>query len=122
MFPCSDLRPPHRYKTGMSLRPDTAWPRLQLGLRGLRFLRHLPQFVQLYWRLLRDFRVSVWPKALLLLGVLYLLSPVDIIPDVVPFIGEVDDLVLLIVACRLFIYLCPPEVVREHVRRIDAGG
>ena len=78
--------------------------------------------MQLYWRLVRDGRVSVWPKALLLLSVLYVLSPVDIIPDVIPFVGEVDDLVVVIAACRLFIYLCPPDVVREHVRRIDAGA
>ena len=106
----------------MSLRHGTTWPPLQLGMRGLRFLRQLPHFVQLYWRLLRDGRVSVWPKALLLLSFLYVLSPVDIIPDVIPFVGEVDDLVVLIVACRLFMYLCPPDVVREHVHRIDAGA
>jgi uncharacterized membrane protein YkvA (DUF1232 family) len=76
----------------------------------------------LYWRLLRDGRVSIWPKALLAVGVLYVLSPIDLIPDVVPVIGEVDDLVVLILLCRLFVYLCPPEVVREHVRRIDAEG
>lgn len=92
-----------------------------MGMRGWRFLRHLPDFVRLYWRLLTDGRVSVWPKALLLLSVLYVLSPLDFIPDVIPFIGEVDDLLVLIVACRLFMYLCPPDVVREHVRRIDAG-
>jgi uncharacterized membrane protein YkvA (DUF1232 family) len=106
----------------MRPRPNTTWPPLQLGMRGLRFLRHLPHFVQLYWRLLRDPRVSAWPKALLLLGILYVLSPIDIIPDVIPFIGEVDDLLLLILACRLFMYLCPPEVVRDHVRRIAAGA
>jgi uncharacterized membrane protein YkvA (DUF1232 family) len=106
----------------MTMRPDSRWPPLQLGMRGLRFLSNLPNFVRLYWRLFRDIRVSVWPKALLLLGFLYVLSPVDLIPDVIPFIGEVDDLVLLIIACRLFMYLCPPAVVREHVRRIDAGS
>jgi uncharacterized membrane protein YkvA (DUF1232 family) len=88
------------------------------GLRALEVLRHLPQFARLYWRLLRDARVSVWPKALLVVGILYVLSPIDLIPDVLPGIGQVDDVVLLIVFCRLFVYLCPPEVVREHVGRI----
>ena len=100
-------------------RPMSAPP---LGARGLQFIRHLPQFARLYWRLLRDGRVSIWPKTLLAVGVLYVLSPIDLIPDVVPVIGEVDDLVVLILLCRLFVYLCPPEVVREHVRRIDAEG
>ena len=105
----------------MNPRFETLWPRGRVGLPALRFLRNLPNFARLYWRLLCDRRVSVWPKALLVLGGLYVLSPVDFIPDVIPFVGEVDDLLIVILACRLFIYLCPREVVREHVRRIDAG-
>jgi uncharacterized membrane protein YkvA (DUF1232 family) len=91
-------------------------------MRGLGLLRHLPHFVRLYWRLLRDPRVPIWPKALLFAALLYVVSPVDLVPDVLPVIGEVDDLVVLIVVCRLFVYLCPPEVVREHVRWIDTEG
>jgi len=105
----------------MDLRVGPTWPTLQLALRAVRFIRHLPQFVKLYWRLFRDARVSIWPKALLVLSFLYVLSPVDIIPDVIPFIGEVDDLVVVIVVCRLFMYMCPREVVQEHVARIGAG-
>ncbi len=105
----------------MALRAGSSWPPLQVGMRGLRFVRHLPNFVRLYWRLLCDARVSIWPKALFVLSFLYVLSPVDIIPDVIPFFGEVDDLVVLIVVCRLFMYMCPREVVQEHVHRIAAG-
>ena len=88
----------------------------------LNFLRHLPSFARLYWRLLRDRRVSMWPKALLAFGVVYFISPFDLVPDMVPFFGEVDDFVIVVLMCRLFIYLCPPEVVREHVAAIDAGS
>ncbi|MGD0947310.1 MAG: DUF1232 domain-containing protein [Candidatus Binatia bacterium] len=105
----------------MSLRAGSTWPTLQLGMRGLRFLRHLPNFVRLYWRLFWDVRVSIWPKGLLLLSFLYVLSPIGLILDVIPFFGEVDDIVVVIVVCRLFMYMCPREVVQEHVRRIDAG-
>lgn len=105
----------------MSLRAESTWPALQTGIRWLRLIRHLPNFVRLYWRLFRDRRVSIWPKALLLVSLLYLVSPVDIIPDLIPFVGEIDDLVLLIVVCRLFMYMCPREVVQEHVREIDAA-
>ena len=86
------------------------------------FVRHLPSFARLYWRLLRDRRVSIWPKALLALSVVYFLSPYDFIPDMLPLFGEVDDFVVVVLTCRLFIYLCPPEVVREHVAAIDAGS
>lgn len=106
----------------MGSRFDTLWPRGRTGVPALRFLRNLPNFARLYWRLLCDRRVSLGPKALLLLSVIYVLSPIDLIPDVVPFVGEVDDLLIIILACRLFIYLCPRAVVAEHVRRIDAGA
>jgi uncharacterized membrane protein YkvA (DUF1232 family) len=119
--PGSDATGGERYKERMSLRAGSTWPTAQLGLRGLRFLRHLPNFVRLYWRLLRDRRVSLWPKALLVLGLLYVVSPIDFIPDFIPLIGELDDLVVIIATCRLFMYMCPRAVVQEHVRRIDAG-
>ncbi len=105
----------------MNQRVGSTWPAWQLGLRGFLFLRHLPDFARLYWRLLWDRRVSIWPKALLLCSVLYVVSPVDLIPDAIPFIGELDDLVVVIAGLRLFMYMCPREVVREHVRRIAAG-
>src|SRR5574340_255849 len=105
----------------MSVRGSPAWPPLfDLGLRGMRFLCHLPRFVRLYWRLLWDRRVSIWPKALLVLAVLYVLSPIDLIPDYIPVIGEVDDLVVLLAVLRLFMYLCRRDVVQEHVQRIGA--
>lgn len=90
--------------------------------RGIQFLRHLPHFVRLYWRLFRDPRVSLLPKGILVLSLLYLISPVDILSDVAfPFLGEVDDLIVFLAACKAFIYLCPPAVVEEHVRRLSAS-
>ena len=41
-------------------------PLFAYGARALDFIRHLPQFIRLYWRLLCDRRVSIWPKALLI--------------------------------------------------------
>jgi uncharacterized membrane protein YkvA (DUF1232 family) len=103
----------------MNMRASRQWSFFPYGVRGLGVIRHLPDFTRLYWRLFRDPRVSVWPKALLVAGMAYVLSPIDLVPDALPVIGQVDDVVLLIALCRLFVYLCPEEVVREHVRRID---
>jgi len=85
----------------------------------LDFLLHLPNLLRLYWRLFRDPRVAPWPKALLVGALVYVILPFDVIPDMLPVIGEVDDLVIVIVAARWFIQWCPPEVVREHVQAID---
>ncbi len=72
---------------------------------------------RLAWRLLRDGRVPGWAKLIPVAGLLYLLSPIDLIPEaVLPLVGEVDDIVLLLLAVKLFIDLSPPGVVREHLR------
>ena len=85
-----------------------------------RFIWHLPNFVRLYVRLFLDRRVPLLAKALPVAAIVYVISPWDFIPDYIPFLGEVDDIVILILALRGFIALCPREVVREHVAAIDA--
>jgi len=96
--------------------PESTW---QARARVLDVLFHLPSFVRLYWRLLRDPRVSIWPKALLVAALGYVVLPFDLIPDAIPLLGEVDDVVILVAAARWFPQLCPPEVVREHAEAID---
>ena len=105
----------------MSARVGSVTGTFDLAWRALRFVRHLPQFARLYWRLWCDRRVSIWPKLILALAAVYVISPIDLIPDFTPLLGEVDDLVLAIAACKLFINMCPPDVVQEHVRRISNG-
>jgi uncharacterized membrane protein YkvA (DUF1232 family) len=89
-------------------------------MRSLEVLLHLPSLVRLHWRLLHEPRVSVWPKALLLGAVGYVILPFDLIPDAIPLLGQVDDVVILVVAARWFVGWCPPEVVQEHARAIGA--
>ena len=86
-----------------------------------RFIWHLPNFVRLFVRLFWDRRVSLLAKAVPIAIVLYIISPYDFLPDYVPFLGQMDDIVIIILALRGFIALCPREVVREHVAAIDAG-
>ena len=81
-------------------------------------LVHLPNFARLYWRLFRDRRVPILPKALLVLTLVYVVSPLDLVPDFVPVIGEMDDVVVVLAGLWLFVRLCPPEVVRETVHDI----
>jgi len=77
--------------------------------------------VRLAWRLLRDARVPIAPK-LAPLGVLaYILSPIDVLPDVILGLGQVDDLGLFLLAVQVFPMLCPPEVVRAIREELDGG-
>jgi uncharacterized membrane protein YkvA (DUF1232 family) len=74
---------------------------------------------RLAWRLFRDSRVPGWVKAIPIGGLLYLLSPIDLIPGfILPGLGQVDDLVLLLLALKAFVDLSPPGVVREHLAQM----
>ncbi len=64
--------------------------------------------------LLRDPRVPLWTKAVALGVALYILSPLDLIPDFIPVLGELDDVAVLLFGIELLIQLSPPHVVAEH--------
>lgn len=92
---------------------------LRLGPRRLvGLVRHLPHFLRLFWRLFKDPRVGFKAKLLILGVVAYLVLPADLLPDLLPAVGFVDDLVLLFLGLKGFVALCPREVVQEHVQRI----
>ncbi len=101
-------------------RSTTAPPRYLFTGRGGEVLRHVPSFAKLYWRLFRDRRVAFLPKALLVLLACYLLSPIDLVPELIPVLGATDDVVVGLGGLWLFVRLCPPPVVREHVTQIAA--
>lgn len=82
---------------------------------------HLPRFIKLYWRLFMDRRVPLYLKLIPVGALLYFISPIDIIPELIsPFFGIVDDVVIVLMAFKYFIKLSPKDVVAEHVRRLEA--
>jgi uncharacterized membrane protein YkvA (DUF1232 family) len=98
---------------------DTSSPSLS-PWQLLRLVRHLPNFVKLYWRLFKDHRVPLRAKAILIAAALYVLSPIDFIPLILnPLFGALDDLGVIFLAARWFLSLCPPDVVEERVREIS---
>jgi uncharacterized membrane protein YkvA (DUF1232 family) len=95
----------------------------QLGWRNFfQLLIHLPSFVKLFSRLIKDPRVSASPK-LVVAGILaYVILPTDLLPDFLVGIGQMDDLAVIIGGLKLFLNLCPSEVVQEHLKAIAARG
>jgi uncharacterized membrane protein YkvA (DUF1232 family) len=84
------------------------------------FLGNLIQQARLAWRLFRDGRVPGWVKLIPVAGLLYLLSPIDLIPDLaLPGLGELDDLALLMLSLKMFIDLSPSGLVREHLENLS---
>ncbi len=74
--------------------------------------------VQLVWRLMRDPRVPLLYKFIVPLALVYVVSPIDLIPDMIPIAGQIDDIGVLLLAMRFFIGVCPPDVVMEHRRAL----
>ena len=78
-------------------------------------MRDLVKHARLAWRLFTDQRVPMLVKVIPALAVVYLLWPVDLIPDFpIPIVGQLDDLAVMLLAVRLFIELAPPGLVSEH--------
>lgn len=73
-----------------------------------------PRLIKLVGRLMRDPRVSARSKATLVILGAYLFSPIDVLPDVIPGLGQVDDLVIAAFALDQILNRVPDEVVREH--------
>lgn len=93
----------------------------QLGWRGFfQLLSHLPSFVKLFSRLIKDPRVSLNAKLLLAGSLVYVIVPTDLLPDFLIGVGQMDDLAVVLAGLKFFLQLCPPEVVQEHLRAISA--
>src|SRR3981081_4322945 len=87
--------------------------------RAKEILVDVPRHGKLAYCLLRDDRVPVAPKAVLLGALGLIVSPFDF-PAWIPVLGELDMLALGILAVETFIEACPEEVRREHQEAIKA--
>ena len=78
------------------------------------FLMFLPNMVVLLGRMLKDARVPTAEKALFLAAIVYVISPLDFIPDVFPFIGQVDDIYVVALTLLRLVNRTDAGIVREH--------
>ncbi|HEX6941064.1 MAG TPA: DUF1232 domain-containing protein [Longimicrobiales bacterium] len=77
-------------------------------------IRRIPSFLRLFFRLLREPRVSSVDKALVLGAIAYVLTPTDMLPDFLGFLGLVDDLYLLALVFDRLLHRAGPELLHEH--------
>jgi uncharacterized membrane protein YkvA (DUF1232 family) len=87
-----------------------------LGRRGdaVAVARFVPDCAVLFRRLLGDRRISRWRKPLLALVLLYLVMPIDLVPDFIPIAGALDDAIVVAVALRTVLHGAGPVLLREH--------
>lgn len=71
--------------------------------------------IRLVWRLLRDPRVPSWTKMIIPAAILYILFPIDFLPDLLIGLGQMDDLAIIALAILLFLQLVPPSILKEHL-------
>jgi uncharacterized membrane protein YkvA (DUF1232 family) len=82
-------------------------------------IRRLPMYIRLVWALVRDGRVPARQK-LILVGIgAYVVLPIDLIPDFVPVLGQLDDLAVVLLGLDLFIRSAPADIVEEHLAKIS---
>ena len=74
----------------------------------------IPNFLKLLGRLFRDSRVPTTEKALLVGAIIYVISPLDLIPDFIPFVGEIDDLYLVSLVLLRLMARTDDNILREH--------
>ena len=120
---CPSTRPDHMPRIADILRPIADRPSAlnaaqgRLGrLASLPEPRRLPAYTRFLWELARDARLPAAHRALLVGGVAYLVSPIDVLPDGIPGIGEVDDAVVALALFETVVSALPADLVDEKLR------
>jgi len=78
------------------------------------YIAELPRFLRLLWGLVTDSRVATLDKLLVVGAIAYIVTPLDLIPDFVPFLGEVDDVYLLVLALRRLMQNAGRSILLSH--------
>lgn len=89
-------------------------PRTGTKRTVMSYIAELPNFLRLLWGLLRDSRVEIVDKLLVAGAIAYIVAPIDLIPDFIPFLGEVDDIYLLVLSIKRLIQNAGRAVLLSH--------
>ena len=100
---------PEELKVEGEPRPRTGAKRTIMGT-----ISEIPNFLKLLYGLLTDSRVNNVDKLVVAGAIAYILLPLDLVPDFIPFIGEVDDVFLLILALQRLISNAGRSVVTSY--------
>lgn len=86
-------------------------------------IKRLPAYTRLSGALVRDSRVPHRSRVILLAGGAYLVSPIDLVPGIIPVAGQLDDMYVVLTAIRQALRMSPPEVAEDYLERyqLDIG-
>lgn len=85
---------------------------MAMPILRLLMLTRIPGLV---FKLMLDRRVPLRLKLIIPAAVLYLVSPIDLLPDLFPILGHTDDLIVVILALASFLLMTPRSVLNEHL-------
>lgn len=85
----------------------------------LALIRRLPAYARLGWALSRDPRLTGARRAAVLGAAAYLVSPIDLVPGVIPFAGQLDDAAVALLGLRFALRGLPPDARTAH---LEAAG
>ena len=95
-------------------RAATESPRTGAKRTVVYYMKQLPAYLRLLGGLITDRRVSALDKLLVAGAMAYIAMPVDLIPDFIPFIGEVDDVFILVMALQRLVSNAGRNVLLAH--------
>ena len=84
-------------------------------------VRRVPRYAKLAFALGRDPRIAKARRAAVLAGAIYLVSPIDLIPGIVPILGQLDDLLVVLVALKVALDGLSPDRRRAHLAAAGLG-
>jgi len=87
---------------------------IKLVSNAKQWARTIKRDVHAVWLSARDPRTPWFAKALAMVVAAYAVSPIDLIPDFIPVLGYVDDIIIVPLGIMLVVRLIPPEVISEH--------
>jgi uncharacterized membrane protein YkvA (DUF1232 family) len=96
--------------------------RYTMWQQGKDLARLFKRELRIYQSVLADSRTPLRAKIFLGLAVGYLCMPFDLIPDFIPVIGHLDDVIIVLVLAYLGLRFIPPELVAEHRRQISTAA
>jgi uncharacterized membrane protein YkvA (DUF1232 family) len=82
-------------------------------------VRRLPRYARLSAALARDPEVPASAKAMLVVGGAYLVSPIDLVPGIIPVAGQLDDLYVVLTGLQQAMRVTPAPVVARHFAAVD---
>jgi len=93
-----------------------------LSSNDLGFFAELWQQAKLAVQLMMDRNVPIYLKLLPVAAIAYVIFPFDFLPDVIPGLGQLDDLGILLIGAKVFIELAPSDVVAQYLGRLKNAG